>query len=158
MSVPLCVCARRKHKLTAGHRPRNRHCPLPVVLCIWRGVVILPSMADSAISAPSPPVAAATTTQQPPATTTQQPPPNAVRKPSRCFSSIRSPSKGADAPSYYSFDAEMVTVKGPGELPERRAMVSVGVVNERLETVLYARVAVPNGCHVTDGAFARAQG
>lgn len=52
----------------------------------------------------------------------------------------------------------MVTVVGPGELPERRAMVSVGIVNDRLETLLYGRVAVPKGCTVIDGGFARTEG
>lgn len=52
----------------------------------------------------------------------------------------------------------MVTIEGPDDLPARRAMVSIGVVNERLETLLYARVAVPRGCKVTDGVFARMQG
>ncbi|CAM9446423.1 unnamed protein product [Scytosiphon promiscuus] len=107
-------------------------------------------MADSAPSAPSSEPAAAMPSPQSP--------PNAVRKPSRCYSSLQSLRQVAGAPSYFSFDAEMVTVKGPEELPERRAMVSIGVVNERLETVLYARVAVPKGCQVIDGAFAREQG
>lgn len=108
-----------------------------------------------------------------PAPTVRQPPagPNAVRKPctqsknSRvstpglCFSSSRHRGKDKDAETrFYAIDAEMVTIVGPGELPARRAMVSVGVVNERLETLLYSRVAVPKGCEVTNGAFARMEG
>lgn len=58
----------------------------------------------------------------------------------------------------YAVDAEMVTAVGPGDAPERRIMVSIGIVNERLETVLYARVRVPEGCRVTNGAFARVEG
>lgn len=59
----------------------------------------------------------------------------------------------------YAVDTEMVTITGPEvSLPAQRAMVSVGVVNERLETILYGRVAVPQGCEVIDGAFARAEG
>ena len=61
-------------------------------------------------------------------------------------------------PRHYAVDVEMVDVVGPGEAPERRAMVSVGVVNEHLETMLYGRVAVPRGCRVTTGAFARVEG
>lgn len=79
---------------------------------------------------------------------------NAVRKPSTQFRHIHAPPH----PSHYAIDAEMVTVVGPGDLDKRRAMVSVGIVNDRLETVLYARVAVPRGCKVTDGAFARVAG
>lgn len=57
----------------------------------------------------------------------------------------------------YAVDAEMVTVRlTSGE--EKRAMVSVGIVNDRLETVLYSRVAVPEGCEIVDGAFARVHG
>lgn len=86
---------------------------------------------------------------------------NAVRRPSStsslCFSPSRNPDKSAET-RYYALDAEMVTVVGPGELPARRAMVSVGVVDERLETLLYGRVAVPRGCEVVDGAFARMEG
>lgn len=59
---------------------------------------------------------------------------------------------------YYAVDTEMVTVSGPGEAPERRVMVSIGIVNQKLETVLYARVRVPQGSHVTNGAFARVEG
>lgn len=61
-------------------------------------------------------------------------------------------------PQYYAVDAEMVMVVGPGDAPERRVMVSVGIVNQRLETVLYSRVRVPDGCQVTNGAFARVEG
>ncbi|CAN0175982.1 unnamed protein product [Ectocarpus sp. 4 AP-2014] len=86
---------------------------------------------------------------------TQQRPPNAVRKPFQPFSCHR----GIDAGTrYYAVDIEMVTIEGPEDLPARRAMVSVGVVDERLETLLYGRVAVPRGCKVTDGVFARIQG
>lgn len=64
----------------------------------------------------------------------------------------------SSSPVRYAIDTEMVTVIGPGELPARRAMVSVGIVNDRLETLLYGRVAVPKGCKVVDGAFARVEG
>lgn len=89
--------------------------------------------------------------------------PNAVRRPSAtsslCFSSSCNDGNSSSAePRYYALDAEMVTVVGPGELPARRAMVSIGVVNERLETLLYGRVAVPSDCEVIDGAFARMEG
>lgn len=86
--------------------------------------------------------------------------PNAVRMPSPasslCFSSSRNHCEKNE--TRYALDAEMVMVVGPGELPARRAMVSIGVVNERLETLLYGRVAVPEGCEVIDGAFARMEG
>lgn len=88
--------------------------------------------------------------------------PNAVRRPSPasslCFLSLRDRGETADETRYYALDAEMVTVAGPGELPARRAMVSIGVVNERLETLLHCRVAVPDGCEVVDGTFARMEG
>ncbi|CAM9930059.1 unnamed protein product [Ectocarpus fasciculatus] len=85
----------------------------------------------------------------------QQRRPNAVRKPSQPFSCRRGIGAGM---CYYAVDIEMVTIEGPDDLPARRAMVAAGVVNERLETLLYARVAVPRGCKVTDGVFARMQG
>lgn len=94
---------------------------------------------------------------------------NAVRKPSEsllnlslfCSSGNRRelPLCGdvvAAAGGCYAIDAEMVTVRVRGR--DTRAMVSVGIVNDRLETVLYSRVAVPEGCEVIDGAFARVQG
>ncbi|CAM9963348.1 unnamed protein product [Pylaiella littoralis] len=98
--------------------------------------------------------------------------PNAVRKPcaplknsrvstpAQCFptSRHRGKDKGVSGTRFYAIDAEMVEIIGSGDLPARRAMVSVGVVNERLETLLYSRVAVPEGCKVTDGAFARMEG
>lgn len=66
-------------------------------------------------------------------------------------------SGGGSSRRCYAVDAEMVTVRlTSGE--EKRAMVSVGIVNDRLETVLYSRVAVPEGCEVVDGAFARVHG
>lgn len=77
--------------------------------------------------------------------------------PPLCFSSSHNHGKN-DQTRYYALDAEMVTIVGPGELPVRRAMVSIGVVNERLETLLYGRVAVPNGCEVIDGTFASMEG
>lgn len=88
-------------------------------------------------------------------------PANASRKPSRSWTSRDDGKEGGGdrrGEKCYAVDAEMVTVVGPGELPERRAMVSVGIVNERLETVLYGRVALPRQAKVTDGAFARVQG
>ena len=88
--------------------------------------------------------------------------PSAARRPSQIsslsFSSLRNDRGESADTRYYALDTEMVTVRGPGELPARRAMVSVGVVNERLETLLYGRVAVPSGCEVVDGAFARMEG
>ncbi len=83
---------------------------------------------------------------------------NAVRVPTRTpplrFTSPRD--KGEDR--CYAVDCEMVTIAGPGSLPRRRAMVAIGVVNERLETLLHGRVAVPRGCEVVDGTFARMEG
>lgn len=86
---------------------------------------------------------------------------NSVRKPSltsKTLSLFAKDASDGQRPLHYAVDAEMVTVIGPGEMPERRAMVSVGVVNERLETLLYGRVAVPRGSKVTDGTFAKTEG
>ena len=47
---------------------------------------------------------------------------------------------------------------GPGSTPERKVTVSVGIVDERLETILYARVMKPRGSHVTDDSFVRTTG
>lgn len=91
------------------------------------------------------------------------PRPNAVRRPSTasalCSSSPHNHGNNSETETrFYALDAEMVTVVGPGELPARRAMVSIGVVDDRQETLLYGRVAVPSGCEVIDGAFARMEG
>lgn len=100
---------------------------------------------------------------------------NSVRKPAESLLnlSLFSPAKTGTTGRCYAVDTEMVTVavlEGAAGAPageeqvdarkrgERRAMVSVGIVNDRLETVLYSRVAVPRGCVVTDGAFARVHG
>lgn len=85
---------------------------------------------------------------------------NSVRKPAlaKTLSLFSRDACEGQRPLHYAVDTEMVTVVGPGEMPERRVMVSVGVVNERLETLLYGRVAVPRGSRVTNGAFARTEG
>ncbi|CAM9506281.1 unnamed protein product, partial [Laminaria digitata] len=131
---------------------------------------------------PTPPTPSPTPTQTPTpsAHNKRMPPPppppprsqprstaNAIRKPctplksaagstTTTMSFTRRPHQAAR--QCYAIDTEMVTVVGPGGLPARRAMVSVGIVNDRLETILYGRVAVPRGCEVTDGAFARVEG
>lgn len=57
----------------------------------------------------------------------------------------------------YAFDCEMVTAEFPGRASAGfQCVVSVGVVDERLEKILEARIKVPAGCRVTDDSFARA--
>ena len=53
----------------------------------------------------------------------------------------------------------MVTAEFPGRASSQfQCVVSVGVMDERLEKILEARIKVPRGCHVTDDSFARARG
>ncbi|CAN0215488.1 unnamed protein product, partial [Discosporangium mesarthrocarpum] len=58
----------------------------------------------------------------------------------------------------YALDTEMVTVVGPGDAPSRRVCVSIGVVDQNLEVILYSRVRIPEGSEVVDGTFARLEG
>ena len=65
---------------------------------------------------------------------------------------------GSAAAAAFAFDCEMVSaVFSPGAASERY-VVSVGVVDERLEKILEARIKVPAGCTVVDDSFARAEG
>lgn len=60
----------------------------------------------------------------------------------------------------YSLDCEFIKVR-QGKGPEARTFnvtVSVGIVSEQLETILYARVKAPERCQVWDDSFARTVG
>ena len=57
----------------------------------------------------------------------------------------------------YAFDCEMIQADFPGQ-DRFQCVVSVGVVDERLEKILEARIKIPPGCRVVDDSFARAQG
>jgi len=61
-------------------------------------------------------------------------------------------------PTAFAIDCEMIMVEGPHGLPERKVTVSVGIVDERLETIMYARVMKPRGSRVTDDSFVRTTG
>jgi len=75
------------------------------------------------------------------------------------------PSVGMDQPApsrvrAYAVDCEFIQVrqgKGP-DAREFNVTVSVGIVSEMLETILYARVKQPARCQVWDDSFARTVG
>ena len=66
----------------------------------------------------------------------------------------------SQAPRAFALDCEFIEVRqGKGEaLRHYKVTVSVGVVSEQLETILYARVKQPPRTQVFDDAFARTQG
>ena len=52
----------------------------------------------------------------------------------------------------------MVVAKREGAASTSKAVVSVGVVDEQMEKILYARVKVPDDCEIEDDTFVRRQG
>ena len=58
----------------------------------------------------------------------------------------------------YAIDCEMVVVKAKRGEATTQSVVSVGVVDEQMEQILYARVKLSADCDVLDDSFVRVQG
>jgi len=64
--------------------------------------------------------------------------------------------KTSSQPPAYALDCEFITVRSRGV--EKRAVVSIGIVDNQLELILYSRIRIPEHFTVVDDSFVRTRG